>query len=38
MPTSAPVVGRFGRAYFEVLDLPVPEDYRVSVWDYMIAR
>jgi hypothetical protein len=27
-------VGGFGRAYFEVLNLPVAETYLVSVWDY----
>jgi hypothetical protein len=27
-------VGGFGRAYFSVPDLPVADNYRVSVWDY----
>ena len=27
-------VGGFGRSYFEVPNLPVAENYRVSVWDY----
>jgi hypothetical protein len=27
-------VGGFGRAYFIVPDLPVADNYRVSVWDY----
>ena len=27
-------VGGFGRAYFEVPNLPVADNYRVSVWDY----
>jgi hypothetical protein len=27
-------VGGFGRAYFEVPNLPVSSTYRVSVWDY----
>jgi hypothetical protein len=27
-------VGGFGRAYFIVPDLPVSDNYRVSVWDY----
>ena len=27
-------VGRFGRAYFIDPDLPVADNYRVSVWDY----
>jgi hypothetical protein len=27
-------VGGGARAYFEVLSLPVAQDYRVSVWDY----
>ena len=27
-------VGGFGRAYFEVPNLPMAENYRVSVWDY----
>lgn len=27
-------VGGFGRAYFEVANLPATASYRVSVWDY----
>jgi len=27
-------VGGFGRAYFVVSNLPVADNYRVSVWDY----
>jgi hypothetical protein len=27
-------LGGFGRAYFMVPDLPVADNYRVSVWDY----
>jgi hypothetical protein len=27
-------VGGFGRAYFEVPNLPAAPNYRVSVWDY----
>jgi len=27
-------VGGFGRVYFEVPNLPVAENYRVSIWDY----
>jgi hypothetical protein len=27
-------VGGFGRVYFQVSDLPVADNYRVSVWDY----
>ena len=27
-------VGGFGRAYFVVSNLPVSDNYRVSVWDY----
>jgi hypothetical protein len=27
-------VGGFGRAYFVVSNLPVTDNYRVSVWDY----
>ena len=27
-------VGGFGRAYFEVPNLPVADSYRVSIWDY----
>lgn len=27
-------VGGFGRAYFAVSNLPVADNYRVSVWDY----
>jgi hypothetical protein len=27
-------VGGFGRAYFSVPDLPIADNYRVSVWDY----
>jgi hypothetical protein len=27
-------VGGFGRAYFVVPNLPIAENYRVSIWDY----
>jgi hypothetical protein len=27
-------VGGFGRVYFEVPNLPVAQNYRVSIWDY----
>jgi hypothetical protein len=31
-------VGGFGRAYFEVPNLPVASSYRVSVWDFTWAQ
>ena len=31
-------VGGFGRAYFNVRNLPAADQYRVSVWDYRLIQ
>jgi hypothetical protein len=33
-----PGVGGFGRAYFNVRNLPAADHYRVSVWDYRLIQ